>query len=199
MCINAVAAEGKQQIGPGVLSNVYREMDNVLQKGPVRIGLVEKVLGHIDSSIKSAYQTLDTSDIDRRSAESQILTHGEIPQRLIEPVKEFLFQTVPSLQEEVNEAELYFADTSRLGLTDDIYTGKRNSRHPINVMTKALLRKDLGVRRCTRCCSLANDPASQRTQNHVLSFLARNCFCGSPWMLLGRDETDQLGTIANSV
>ena len=193
--MNIVATEGRRHVGPAPLSTIYRELDNILQKAPVRIGLIEKILAQIDGSVKATHQTLNTSDADRKAAESQILTHAEIPQRLLEPVKEFLFQTVPNLQEEVNEAELYLADMSRLGLTDDTYTRKQNLKHPVNAMTKALLRRDTDLRRCTRCCSLVDDVLPQRTQNNVLSLLARSCFCGNPWMVLTADESEQLGMV----
>lgn len=191
--MTVVATEGRKHVGPTPLGTIHRELDNILQKAPVRIELIERILVQIDGSVRATHQTLNTTDADRKAAESQILTHAEIPQRLLEPVKEFLFQTVPNLQEEVNEAELHLADVSRLGLTDDLYTRKQNSKHPVNAMTKALLRRDTDLRRCTRCCSLVDDVLPQRTQNNVLSLLARSCFCGNPWMVLTADESEQLG------
>ena len=186
-----LAAESEKHRDSTPLGRIYKEYEMLLQKTPVNVKVFEKILGQIDSSIKGAYQANMTSEGERKTAEGQMLIQGEIPQVLVEPVKQLLFQASTLLKREINEAELYFTDVSRLGLTNDDYSRRRNHKNPIDSIRKTPLRQDCKIRRCTRCCSLMEDIIPHRSINPVLALMARSCYCGSSWMILDNYENDQ--------
>ncbi|KAL9104109.1 MAG: hypothetical protein Q9163_000911 [Psora crenata] len=173
------------------LSGVYRELDMVMQKFPVSLHQFEKILNEVDNSVRAAYQSSAMGEADRKGAEKDMLTKAEISQTLIEPVKQLLFQTVTSLRNEINEAELYFMDVGDLGLTNDNISIKRSRKHPTDAMQKTPLRKDVKVRRCIRCGTFMEDVLPQRNGNPILGLLGRTCCCGSSWMVLEREEIVQ--------
>ena len=91
------------------------------------------------------------------------------------------------LREEINVAELFFADVGWFGLTDG--SNKIQKRKEIDAMRKVELRKDARVRRCTRCCALMEDHMPGRGLTFVMG-MQRDCFCGGRWMVLdGSEET----------
>ncbi|KAL9130982.1 MAG: hypothetical protein Q9217_000971 [Psora testacea] len=190
--IRVLAAESEKHRDSTPLSKAYRELDIILQRSPVSLQQFEKVLNQVDDSIKIAYQSSTSGEADRRNAEKDMLIRAEIPQNLIEPVKQLLYQTVVSLRCEINEAELYFMDVGGLGLTNDNTSMKRNREHPTDVIQKTPLRREAKVRRCIRCSAFMEDVLPQRNGNPILALLGRTCCCGSFWMLIESDEVAQL-------
>ena len=186
-------AESEKHRDSTPLGRVFRHFEILLQKTPVSIQQFDKILMQVDSGIKIAYNTSMTDESERKIIEGQTIIQAEIPLVLIEPVKQLLFQTITILKEDINEAELYFTDISRLGLTRDNYSRTRNRRDPIDSMTKIPLRKDTKIRRCTRCCSLMEDLTPHKYNNPVLTLIGRYCYCGSPWMTLESYEFDHQG------
>ena len=185
-----LASESEKHRDSTPLGRMFREYEMLLQRAPVSIRLFERILTQVENSIKGAYQVTMTGEGERKTAEGQMLIHAEIPQTLVEPVKQLLFQVTASLKGEINEAELYFTDVSSLGLTNDIYSKRRNRKNPIDSVRKTPLRQGCKVRRCTRCCSLMEDIIPYRSINPVLALIARSCYCGSSWMILDSYEND---------
>ena len=185
-----ISAESERQRDSTPLSRVFRHFEILLQKSPVSIQQFDRILMQVDNGIKGAYQSSVIDENERKIIESDMVIQCEIPLVLIEPIKQLLFQTIASIKEEINEAELHFMDISRLGLTSDNYSKRRNRIDPIDSMTKLPLRKDAKIRRCTRCCSLMQDLIQHKSSNPVLGLIARYCYCGSPWMILEGYELD---------
>ena len=189
--LKGFAAEGEKYHDSSALGRVFREFDMTMQNTPIKVSQFDKLLNQIDNSVKIAYQEGNLSESDRRSAEEQMLVRAELPQILVGSVVKLLFELLPSLQEEVNETELYFQDVSRLGLTYDDYTRTQNQLKPVDAMTKSPLRRNGKVRRCTRCCSLMDEIWPQKNANFVSGLFARTCFCGSLWMVLDGEDLAQ--------
>lgn len=190
--VKIFAAEGERHHDSSALGRVFREFDMTMQNTPIKVSQFDKLLNHIENSVRTAYREHNLSESDRRSAEEQMLVRAELPQVLSASVAKFLFELLPPLQEEVNETELYFQDVSRLGLTYDDYTRMQNQLKPVDAMTKSPLRKNGKVRRCTRCCSLMDEIWPQKNVNFVSGLLARTCYCGSLWMMLDSEDLAQL-------
>ena len=189
--IRVLAAESEKHRDSTPLGRVYRELDMTIQKSQVSIHQFETILNQIDENIKTAYVSSNIDEADRKNAEKDMLTRAEIPQTLIEPIKQLLFYTVTLLREEVNEAELYFMDISVLGVTSDSSSIQRNRKYPRDAMQKISLRKNAKFRRCIRCGAFMEDVLPQRNGNPILGLLGRTCYCGSSWMLLDNDKIVQ--------
>lgn len=170
------------------LGRAYREFDHVHAKAPVDLVKAQDLFSTIDSLIKAAYKNAglhDPNSIERQAAERDMLIKGEVPEVLIGVVKEILTTVVQGMREEVNVAELFFADVGWLGLTDGV--GKHRKRTRVDEMRKVELRRDAKVRRCARCCALMEDQMPGRGVTLVMG-LQRDCFCGAKWMLLDGTE-----------
>ena len=189
--LKGFALEGEKHHISTALGRSFQEFDRTMQKPPIRMAQFDKLLTQIDASLKRIYQETNISEVDRRIAEEQILIRAEIPQVVVPSVTDLLFELLPPLQKEIDEADLYFQDISRLGLTNDINTRMQNQFQPIDAMTKGPLRKNGKVRRCTRCCSLMDENPLQRNAT-VTAFFAGRCFCGSYWMVLDGDDLAQM-------
>ena len=164
----------------------YQELGAVFQKSLVSVSQFERLLSQLENGIKSAYQASGMSDSERSNVEKNMLIKVEIPEVLLEPVKEFLTNTAASLKEEVNVAELYFTNFASLGLTND-KAGKRwRKEHPLDAMRKIELGNNVSTRRCTRCAAVMEDLLPTRTASVMVSQM-KQCFCGSWWMV-GADE-----------
>ena len=184
-------AESEKHRDSPPVSRLYREFDLRLHKSPISLHQFERLLNQVDNSIKNAYRSSNIAEADRKIIEKDMLTQVEIPQILIEPVKQLLFQTIGSLQDEINEAELYFTDVSGLGLSNDNSSREHNRKHPLDAIQRIPLRRDGKVRRCIRCGSFMDDILPNRSGNPIITTLGRTCLCGSSWMLLDTDEIRQ--------
>ena len=119
-----------------MLSRGYRELDLLLAKALVDLPKADRLLGSVDSLTKSSYNAAiagspkqKTSGVqvngtdaftaeDRSRIEREVLIGANIPDFLVQRVvKPLLTTTVDALKEEVDVAELYFADVGWLGLT----------------------------------------------------------------------------------
>ena len=170
------------------LGRAYREFDHIHAKAPVDLVKAQDLFSTTDSLVKAAYKSagFDNPDsTERQAAERDMLIKGEIPEVLMGVVKHILTTTVQALREEINVAELFFADVGWLGLTDGV--GKIKKRSRVDEMRKVELRRDAKVRRCTRCCALMEDQMPGRGVTLVMG-LQRDCFCGAKWMLLDGTE-----------
>ena len=187
---NLAGESTKVQDSHTPLGRAYREFDHIHAKANVDLVKIGDLFSNIDSLVKAAYKSAgfgDPTSVERQAAERDMLIKGEIPEVLVGVVKQILTTTAQALSEEINVAEVFFADVGWLGLTDG--TGKIKKRTRIDAMRKVELRKDARVRRCTRCCALMEDHMP-RGLTLVMS-MQRDCFCGGRWMVLdGSEETN---------
>ena len=185
--LKALMQQAKQaQQSPSPLGPAYRELDLVFHRSLVTVLQFERLLSLFDGNVQSEYQLSKTSEADRKTIEKDLLINCQIPEVLLEPVRELLGNTAESLRQEVNVAELYFTNVGWLGLTNDQNSKKWRKQHPLDAMRKVELRKDARARRCTRCCALMDDALPQRPS--LMMNLQRTCFCGGSWAVLGEDE-----------
>ena len=171
-----------------LLGRAYREFDHIHAKAPVDLVKAKDLFSTTDALIKAAYKNAgyhEANSLERQAAERDMLIKGEVPEVLVGAVKEILTTTVQNLREEVNVAELFFADVGWLGLTDGV--GKVTKEAQIDEMRKVELRRDAKLRRCARCCALMEDQMPARGLTLVMG-LQRDCFCGAKWMLLDGTE-----------
>lgn len=133
-----------------------------------------------------------------------MLINGEVPEVLMPAVKTLLEKGVEILREEVDVAELYFADFSWLGLSDpgnqdnnssrsqggehdddggDDGIGRIQRREKVRVdaVRKVVLRREARVRKCTRCWAVV-DERPPATRNLAVVQGMRACLCGDWWM-----------------
>jgi len=180
----------KSHRSTGALALFHRELEAVLQKSPVTIAQFQQILSHVDTGIKTAYQTANLSAEDRSGLEKDMLIQGSIPALLTPAVKDLLTATITSLKSEINIAELYLTDTSALGLTADD-NGKRWRRdHPMDAMRKVELRREGGtpIKRCAKCGNVTEDVQVGRGSNMAVVGLQRHCLCGGWWMVGDEEE-----------
>lgn len=155
----------------------------------------EKILSELDSSIRSAYQSASVSDTDRKATEKRMLVGGEVPEVLMPAVRTLLGKGVEGLREEVDVAELHFADFAWLGLggegeesrlpdedEDGDGVGRlKREKVRVDAVRKVVLGPEARVRRCTRCFALMEDKPPA-TRNVGILQSVRMCLCGDWWM-----------------
>ena len=181
----------KSQQSQTPLGLAYQELGAVFQKSLVSVSQLEPLLSQLENSIKSAYQASGISETERSNVEKNMLVKAEIPDILFEPVKDLLTKTAASLKEEVDVAELYFANVASLGLTNDNTSKRWRKKHPLDAMRKIEL-KGVQTRRCTRCGAVMEDLLPTRMVSMMVSQM-KHCFCGSWWMVGGEDHVNGSG------
>lgn len=180
--------QGSVSLGPG-----YRELEAAFQRSPVTISQFEHLLLQVDTRIKSAYQSSAISTDDRGITEKEMLIKAEIPNVLLGPAKEILTSIAASLKEEVNVAELYFANTASLHLTNDQSSKRWRKEHPIDAMRKIEIRNDARTKKCTKCGAVMEDLLPHKGMNSIVINFHKHCFCGSWWMVGSEDEGNDQG------
>ncbi|CAF9909793.1 mediator complex subunit [Imshaugia aleurites] len=176
----------KSQQSHTALRLAYQELGAVFSKSLVSISQFERLLSQVENNIKSAYQASGIGETERSVVEKNMLIKAEIPEILLETVKNLLTKIAATLKEEVNVAELYFANVASLGLTDDNTSKRWRKQHPLDAMRKIELR-GVQTRRCTRCAAVMEDLLPTRTASVMVSQM-KHCFCGSWWMVGGEEE-----------
>lgn len=141
----------------------------------------------MDSGIKGAYQSAELGADDRMILEKEMLIQATIPPLLISAIKN-LFATISELKEEINVAELYFTDTSALGLYPRSGNSRKEQVMMIDAMRKVELKRGVAFKRCTKCGNLTEDVPLTRGSNMAVLQLQRHCLCGGWWMVLDEEE-----------
>lgn len=186
--LHSLIRESKQQPHTTALGRAYREFDTILARSHVDLARSERLFSQIDANIKAAYQAAGLGESKapaREAAERNMLLKAEIPDVLIPVVKQLVTTMVEGLKEEVNVAELFFADVSWLGLTENGASGL--SKRPVDAMRKVRLGNGKRVRRCTRCCALMEDELP-RAMGAWMVHMMSSCLCGGRWMVLRGNE-----------
>ena len=164
----------------------YQELGAVFQKSLVSVSQFERLLSQVEDGIKTACQTTGIGETERSAIEKAMLLRAEIPTILFGTVRDLLTKTAASLKNEVDVAELYFANVASLGLTNDNSSKRWRKEHPLDAMRKIELR-GVSTRRCTRCAAVMEDLLPTRTASAMVS-QTKHCFCGSWWMVGGEEE-----------
>ena len=183
------ACKGQQSQAP--LRLAYQELGGVFSRSLVSVSQLERLLSQLETGIKSAYQESGISENERGTIEKNMLIKAEVPHVLLETVTELLTKTAVSLKEEVNVAELYFANVASLGLTNDNSSKRWRKEHPLDAMRKIELR-GAPTRRCTRCTAVMEDLLPTRMTSVMVAQM-KHCFCGSWWMVGGEEEESGAG------
>ena len=191
-----------------LIARPYRELDTILAKSLVDLPKADHLLGQIDASIKSTYSAAGSmasngtgpstsppfSPESRARTERDMLIRGIIPEILVQGVvRPLLTTTVDEFREQVNAAELYFADVDWLGLTlpplpsahdpssNTPQSKKRRSRKSrplVDIMRKVILRRP-GHGTSTNASSGNNDkkplPTSSHPNSSASSLRLRRC------------------------
>ncbi|KAI9840028.1 MAG: hypothetical protein M1819_000220 [Sarea resinae] len=177
------AQKGFQAGVEGEQRRVFKSLANVIEGSMVKVSQFERILGEIDHDIRGAYQHSSISDADRALAEKSLLYNGDIPEALAPVLERLLTTMLNKLRNEVDPADLYFANHSWLGLIDDEETRDYRRRHVVDAVKKVPLPKGTRLRRCTRCCSYMEDIMGHIGMTVWMSSMHRMCLCGSLWML----------------
>ena len=189
--LKALTQAYKSQHSQKPLRLAYQELGAVFEKSLVSIPQLERLLLQVENSVKSAYQDSGISETERNTVEKNMLIKAEVPDILFGAVKDLLTETAASLKEEVNVAELYFANVAPLGLTHDNTSRRWRKKHPLDAMRKIELKGVMSTRRCTRCAAVMEDLLPTRTTS-VMVTLMKHCYCGSFWMVGGEEEGNGL-------
>ena len=188
-----VVTEAEKHAVSTTLGRVYQELKQSCKESPVQLQHFDKILSHVENSVKACYQQTHVTDIDRKKAEEQLLLQAEVPPILMSSILQLLYQVISPLKEEIDEAKLFFLDTSDLALTDDNYSKSVNRKRPIDLLTKLPVQNSAKLKRCTRCGSLSEDIMPVRSPlGQVLFMLGQYCVCGSSWAALDDEDRQTL-------
>lgn len=113
-----------------------------------------------------------------------MLVEGAIPDALMPVVEKLLNISVEKLKDDIDEAELYFADISLIGLGDDQRCKNWHKTHTLDAVRKIVLAKGkTKIRVCTRCGSQMEDLPLVKGVSVWLFNMQRTCFCGGFWVV----------------
>lgn len=184
--LRVLSAELKPAQMHGAQRLLFDELGAVFKKYHVSIIQFERILSELESVIKNAYVSSQMSEVQRKTAEKEMLVAATVPSVLVSVLESFLTFSLDSLREEVNEAELFFFDISWLGLSDDRRSDAWRKDHVLDVFRKVELPRGAKIRRCTRCCAVMEHVRMQQGSPWSMT-LQRWCLCGAWWMMT-RDE-----------
>lgn len=171
----------------GAQSLLLNELGAIFKKHHVTLIHFDHILSELDGIIKRTYVSSQMSEAARKNAEKEMLVAATVPSVLVSVLESFLTFSLDSLRGEVDEAELFFADMSWLGLSDDRRSDAWRMNHVLDVLRKVELPRDTKIRRCTRCCAVMEDALVLHGTGPWLASMQRWCICGSWWMMT-RDE-----------
>lgn len=171
----------------GAQSLLFDELGAVFKKYHVSLIQFDRILTELDSIIKTAYVSSQMSEANRKNAEKEILIAATVPSVLVPVLESFLTFSLDNLRVEVNEAELFFADLSWVGLSDDRASAAWRKDHMLDVLRKVELPREARIRRCTRCCAVMEHVRVVQGTSPWSLNMQRWCLCGSWWMMM-RDE-----------
>lgn len=181
--LRVLSTECKPSQTHGAQSLLHDELMAIFKQHHVTLIQFDRMLSELDSIIKTAYNRSQTSDADRKSAEKEMLVAATVPGVLVSVLQPFLTFSLDQLRKEVDEAELFFADISWLGLSDDRRSDAWRKDHVLDVFRKVELPRSAKIRTCTRCCAVMEDARVLNGASPWLVNLQRWCLCGAWWMM----------------
>lgn len=172
----------------GAQRQLSDELGAIFRKYPVTLMHFERILSEFDTMIKNAYISSQMSDADRKNAEKEMLVAATVPSVLVSVLESFLTFSLDNLRDEVNEAEVFFADISWLGLSDDGRSDRWRKDHVLDVLRKVELPREAKIRRCTRCCAVVENVLVLHGTSPWLGNMQRWCLCGAWWMMTRNED-----------
>lgn len=163
----------------------FLDLEAIFQESPIKLDQFERLLSHLDNSIRQCYQKSQISDTERKEVEQDMLISAEVPEVLMPAVNHLFTELLERLKGEVDMSDLYFLDVSPLGSSDDRGSDEWKKEISLDAIRKVKIGKDAKVRRCTRCCSVMEETAPMAGASVWMFTFQRTCFCGSHWGALG--------------
>lgn len=173
-------SETKIAVSSDVLRHALREIDSILVEAKVSYIQFERVLLEIDAIINGVYAPSKMSEAARKKTEREMLVSAAIPDVIVRAMSLFFTNFLGNLRMEIDEAELYFLDTSWLGLSDDKRSEDWRRENHLDVLKKLVLPKRTVMWRCVRC-SAVMEPTQAPP--------GRACVCNGWWMVIPNGET----------
>lgn len=150
---------------------------------PFRWPALDQMISEFDSNVRVTYGQSSLAADRRGEIEIDMTINGHIPDVLV-PAFDALFDTIlPKLTDDVDLGELFFWNTSWLGLA---------SRQPppgettYDAITKLPLADNVPLRMCKRCGSEMEDVSHEKLkEDRTVWFphLQRHCLCLNYWVL----------------
>lgn len=174
-------SETKVAVSSDVLRHALREIHSILVEAKVFYVKFERVLFEIDAIINGVYAPSKMNEATRKKTEREMLVSAAIPDVIVRAMSIFFTNFLGNLRTEIDEAELYFLDTSWLGLSDDRRSEDWRRENHLDVLKKVVLPKRTVMWRCVRCCAVM-----ERTQAPP----GGACVCNGWWMVTPHGETE---------
>jgi len=207
------------------LRAAYMQIATLTSNAILRTKTIENLLLSLTSLVKTAYATThpqqapSSSSTMRNAQEIKMLFGGPFPEAFKTVIVE-LFRSeglLAGVREEINPAELFFADFEMLEVDEDavsvrarkakdrtmdcfrkswlVNPKKNSSGKPASTSLEANPNVVLGGfgsgrwRRCVRCAAVMEDVLTQKQTLQWLVMQQRRCFCSGYWITLTTGET----------
>lgn len=162
------------------MRHALHEIESILIEAKVSVLQFERVLLEIDTIINGVYAPSKMNEAARKKTEREMLVSAAIPDVIVRAMSYFFTNFLDKLRMEIDEAELFFLDTSWLGLSDDRRSDDWSRENHLDVLRKLELPKKTVMWRCVRCCAVM-DPTQAPA--------GRACVCNGWWMVIPQRET----------
>lgn len=173
-------SETKIPVSSDILGHALRELESILVEAKVSFVQFERVLLEIDVIINGVYAPSKMNEAARKKTEREMLVSAAIPDAIVRAMSPFFTNFLGNLRMEVDEAELFFLDTSWLGLSDDDRSEDWRRDYHLDVLKKLVLPKTSVMWRCVRCCAVTEPTQAPQ---------GRACVCNGWWMVIPHKET----------
>lgn len=178
-CLRYWHSETKMVVSSDVLRHALRDIDSILVEAKVSYIQFDRVLIEIDEIINGVYAPSKMNEAARKKIEREMLVSAAIPDVIVRAMSSFFTNFLGNLRAEIDEAELYFLDTSWLGLSDDKRSEDWRRDNHLDVLKKAVLPKRTVMLRCVRCCAVSTQAPPGGA-----------CVCNGWWMVIPQRETE---------
>lgn len=166
-------------VSSDVLRHALREIDSILVEAKVSYAQFERVLSEIDAIVNAVYAPPKMNEATRKKTEREMLVSATIPDVIVRAMGLFFTNFLDNLRMEIDEAELYFLDTSWLGLSDDKRSEDWRRNNHFDVLKKLVYPKRTVMWRCVRCCAVMEPTQAPQ---------GRACVCNGWWMVIPQVE-----------
>lgn len=170
-------SETKKAVSSDPLRHALHEIESILIEAKVSFTQFERVLVEITRIINGVYAPSKMSEAARKKTEREMLVSATIPDVIVRAMSLFFTNFLGNLRMEIDEAELFFLDTSWLGLRDDRRSEDWSRENHLDELKKLRLTKKTVISRCVRCCAVTQAPAG------------RACVCSGWWMVIPQGQT----------
>lgn len=151
-------------------------------KLPVKLALLETMLGEFDTAVRNAYNPA-TLPADRRSEiEISMICDGAFPPELEPALESLMGNMLTRMTENADQSRLYFWNTEHLQLANSKPRAIGEPRW--DVIRKVPLRKGMQLRSCRRCGSEMEDLPQEKSRElpYWLLHAQKYCICVNYWV-----------------